>query len=454
MQPLPSGYASRYLALPRFTEATRIRRMLRPRSLQSDQRLRLRVELHPDESLSGFAFRLAIRNAMRPGELARELGLPLGFDHMWLVSPLGRDYPIQRLARLSGVPLKTLGLALPWYLRVNRRAVQSYWAPRVGGGALADVRPLRRICPECLRASPHQRQAWDVAQVPSVCLHHRVWLLHSCQQCRQPISWGGENLHRCAACGWDMRASPVRRCTDDAFRVTQFIHGCLIFGRLIDPPEFLAEYDPLLAFEALHFIMRAKRVTASVAFAAFDKSQEAFNEWSAEMQDHLPDDLAQAIAGLIERARDDQPGGTEYSRALFASVRLLNAVVRRKTWSVKPILRADEPAAQTIDDQADSSAWSSERSHDESRSLATLDGLSPGVQLASILASISQAEEIDPALDLSGELDEVAALTCLNEVALEAVAGAQGSGRLAEQAPMQTQPSTSGLDGDAIKQRS
>jgi hypothetical protein len=420
--------------------------MLSPRLPRFDQRLRLRVELHADESLSGFAFRLATRNAMRPGELARQLGLPLGFDHMWLVSPLGRDYPIQRLVRLSDVPLRTLALALPRYLRVNRRAVQAYWGPRVGAGALTGVRPLRRMCPECLRDSSHQRQAWDVVQVPSVCLHHRVRLLHRCQNCRQPIGWEGENLHRCAACGWDMRASAVRRCTDDEIRTTRFIQDCLMLGRLTNPPMLLAEYEPVLAFEALHFVMRAKRVTESAAFAAFDRSQESFSEWFAERPGYLHDDLAQAIASRIERAHDDQPGGAQYSRALFASIQLLNAVVRKKGWAAKPNRQADEPAVPTTAENGDVSALSGERSHDECPRATSPEGGSPSYQEASTLGSICRAEQSPPIVDASDELKEVAAYPCQDEEGLESVAGVQAVTHAPEAAPS--------LDGDDIRQRS
>ena len=167
-----------------------------------------RLEPEPDESLPGLIMRYA---ALFPFKE------PIRLFHQ--VSSSRREVSTRAMMDPSSPEARALGRAL--HLDEERLRRMSNWHPAPKCVSVAGNRVhedlatigLRQVCPECLRASAHHRQAWFLRAVP-ICPEHGKRLLHACPDCKEPLRWSGAGIAFCGneECGMDLRdarAAPV-----------------------------------------------------------------------------------------------------------------------------------------------------------------------------------------------------------------------------------------------------
>lgn len=148
-------------------------------------------EAYPDESLLGFALRMAARNGLKGlAGIAQVLGCKSVRDAGSTLAPV--------LARLFG--------ASP--TRLEFLAQQSRWTGdgRVVtfmGQLLSKPWMLRahrpQVCPLCLSDSGYVRADWDL-QMLTRCRTHGNRLVDLCPNCRDPLSWARPTIMHCG-CG-------------------------------------------------------------------------------------------------------------------------------------------------------------------------------------------------------------------------------------------------------------
>jgi hypothetical protein len=172
----------------------------------------------PDESLIGYMFRLAKLRHLRN---ARSTMTGCGFrqftnqpERSWLEA-LSADarIPVADLEAISfGPPDRSFGvfrgMALPGSLFDRRGGSQ------------------RRVCPECLAEKPFHRAIWDLRFV-AACPFHLKFLMDTCQACRKPLRWQGNDPARCTCLRGDLTRMQAEPLTEAEIRGTKAIYGLL-----------------------------------------------------------------------------------------------------------------------------------------------------------------------------------------------------------------------------------
>ncbi len=190
-----------------------------------------RPQPFPDESLSGYLLRVAELNGFATAKWISEL------------ASLRRKFAIVRqdmrpMAELLGIDVAELERRCYWPTNwAGDRQMHLFFGLPIPVRALNLLRP--RICPDCLKASPHIRQSWDLA-LTAVCPEHRCVLLDACPECGSALSWNRSAVCQCHHCGYDLRdaAIPVPR-----FRILDRIEGvrplmaCVVLGQIVAHPR-------------------------------------------------------------------------------------------------------------------------------------------------------------------------------------------------------------------------
>ena len=149
----------------------------------------------PDESLAGFAMRIAAHH---------------GFNNMYeFLRPIGSKFTTVGLATLhSGHP----GLAR--YLGLSAVEVRRMCSPvnsdglGVGQSTYPDLLMVweRKVCPLCIAEAAYHRSFWDLT-LATVCPSHRAPLIRNCHRCGHALNWRMGPLTHCSSpkCSADLR---------------------------------------------------------------------------------------------------------------------------------------------------------------------------------------------------------------------------------------------------------
>ncbi|HLO64780.1 MAG TPA: TniQ family protein [Azonexus sp.] len=169
----------------------------------------------PDEAVSSWLVRYAIRKNCSPGKILDGIGVSWQKPIYWLDFDQGA-LPWDYLGKLTSTPATTL-----------RELVPKNCELLLGPSLLClHTDPMRmlphlRYCPLCLRsdAIPYYRASWRLAS-NWFCQKHRSILRDYCPVCQKPVFWdyGPRNririldLRKCHHCGEDL-CSPTREAT-------------------------------------------------------------------------------------------------------------------------------------------------------------------------------------------------------------------------------------------------
>lgn len=153
----------------------------------------LRLDIAPDESLTGYLARLAEHNA---------------YDRStWIVLEAGEKSLNMTSWRAESLPALSQLIGLPLDVVVERTYLNNggqcnffgQWVPR----ALLDCVD-QKFCPDCLREHGYHSALFDLAPVWA-CLLHQRRLSKLCPACGTPIYWGAPGLLACPNCRADLR---------------------------------------------------------------------------------------------------------------------------------------------------------------------------------------------------------------------------------------------------------
>ena len=155
----------------------------------------------PDESLTGYIFRLAHRRRLPTAHL---LASDVGFDRFtnrpepsWLRSlAISAEIAVGELEAITYGPPDD---AVCWFRGIK---LPTNLFDRRGG---AD----RRLCSLCLGEREHHRALWDLMCI-SVCPVHAVRLVDTCRSCGKALQWVGSDLTACT-CTADLTRMPSER---------------------------------------------------------------------------------------------------------------------------------------------------------------------------------------------------------------------------------------------------
>lgn len=246
--------------------------------------LPLRCAPHADESVSGFILRLAHRNSLDvPGAIVTASGI----RRLPELFPTAEQ--LATLASLAGVELGDLeGMAasrIPVSTRKKASRLKGIRVPRNW------LTTQRRACPECLTGSPYHRLIWDVVHVRA-CSIHSCELIHTCGECRKPLSWGRADLTRCS-CGHDISRHRSLSCDAASADCARWIGGRFL-GQEAHPP-LLLEGVPFIRAVAMVTLLGAAftgclerdvkpfgglgKQCHALGFAAFDGDLEHFRRF-------------------------------------------------------------------------------------------------------------------------------------------------------------------------------
>ncbi len=78
-----------------------------------------------------------------------------------------------------------------------------------------------KVCPECLKESPHIRQVWELKFLQT-CPDHGIRLVGRCPRCEKPISWTRSVVTHCK-CGADLRKAEVTIASPSETLIATFI---------------------------------------------------------------------------------------------------------------------------------------------------------------------------------------------------------------------------------------
>jgi hypothetical protein len=185
-----------------------------------------------DESLSGYLLRVAEQNGFATAKWISEL------------ASLRRKFAVVRqdlrpMADLLGVDVAELERRCYWPADwAGDRQMHLFFGQPVPVRALNLLRP--RLCPECLRASPHVRQSWDLA-LTAICPEHRCVLLDACPECGSALSWNRSAVCLCQHCGHDLREAQAPAADADAVDLTALLHHQAGLNKANAPQEIPAE---------------------------------------------------------------------------------------------------------------------------------------------------------------------------------------------------------------------
>lgn len=185
-----------------------------------------------DESLSGYLLRVAELNGFATAKWISEL------------ASLRRKFAVVRqdmqpMAELLGIDVAELERRCYWPADwAGDRQMHLFNGEAIHVRALNLGRP--RICPDCLKASPHARQSWDLA-LSAVCPDHQRVLLDACPECGSVLSWNRSAVCLCHHCGHDLRDAKVRAADADAVALTSLLHRQAGLRNGKTPKDFSAE---------------------------------------------------------------------------------------------------------------------------------------------------------------------------------------------------------------------
>ncbi|KGC74448.1 tniQ family protein [Burkholderia pseudomallei] len=181
--------------------------------------LALRVEPHPDESLSSMLMRLVDANGLRSVEaLLRDAGC-VAFGP--LVSA-----EIAELSRVCRIGQCTMRMMCP--IETGGRARRAAFGYAIGHHVIEArhllVRTRERICPLCvvddgIMLAVH-RLTWMTA-----CPVHSIQLLDVCPQCQKPIVVTRPNMARCR-CGFDFSHIAPVACKREEIETARHLDQC------------------------------------------------------------------------------------------------------------------------------------------------------------------------------------------------------------------------------------
>jgi len=166
---------------------------------------------YPDELLSSWLMRIAIRSGCNLNTLCRQLlesnhAAPREVDRVY------SDTLIQKLAAGTGQMQETVRKSTlvddEGYVYLNRGYGMNHWIfpttvfEKMAHNGLA-------YCPECLAtdAEPYYRKSWRYAFNP-ICIGHRRFLKQACPACKAPFIYfatdtipNDRTMHYCQQCG-------------------------------------------------------------------------------------------------------------------------------------------------------------------------------------------------------------------------------------------------------------
>lgn len=200
--------------------------------------LPVRILPFSDESALGYLVRLAEANSFAS---IQELLLPTGSHSIFDVACSARA--MRRILDLVGAEEDQLSL-LPY-------DHTGHWFSY--GVDIALKRHLRlssrRICPLCLRESPHQRRAWDHAGYVA-CHLHKVLLSKTCHGCGRAIGWSGIERCLCGTAYRDEAPATLDECLDAHIEIAERAVGRSSMRARIDT-------DLIVTLQAANAIGRA-----------------------------------------------------------------------------------------------------------------------------------------------------------------------------------------------------
>ena len=188
----------------------------------------------PDESLTGYIFRLAARRRLKT---AFQVAASAGFNRF--TNRPRREW-LEALATLAEVPfadLEAMSFGLPddavgWFRGIE---LPTLAFDRRGGHE-------RRVCPLCLDESQHHRAIWDLIFI-AVCPVHAARLLDTCPTCGQPLRWLRLYLMRCR-CNADLTRLAVESVAKVELRGTEAVHGLLGDDRFREAGVYAESLEP------------------------------------------------------------------------------------------------------------------------------------------------------------------------------------------------------------------
>ncbi|MBC7905599.1 MAG: TniQ family protein [Rhodospirillaceae bacterium] len=189
-----------------------------------------------DENLSGYLLRVAELNGFATPKWISEL------------ASLRRKFAIVRqdmrpMAELLGIDVAELERRCYWPADwAGDRQMHLFSGEAIHVRALNLGRP--RICPDCLKASPHIRQSWDLA-LSAVCSEHRCILLDACPECGSALSWNRSAVCLCHHCGHDLRDAEAPTADPDAVDLMVLLHRQAGLGKGKAPQGVPAEIAEL-----------------------------------------------------------------------------------------------------------------------------------------------------------------------------------------------------------------
>ncbi len=204
----------------------------------------------PDESLIGFVFRLA---KLRRHRSPRAIWAACGFKRLTNQPPL---HCLEALAANARIPLADL------------EAI-SFGPPSSAHGTFSGMtlpytlfdkwgKSDRRVCPQCLAEKPFHRAIWDIRLV-AACPVHQKFLVATCQACRQPLKWRGNDLTRCSCLRGDLTRMQAVAVSEVELRGTRAAYGLLgqqAFRREADHVRSLEPFRDISDAAIVEFLCR------------------------------------------------------------------------------------------------------------------------------------------------------------------------------------------------------
>jgi len=196
------------------------------------------------ECLSGYLLRLAEVNGFIFWDLAADL-FPV-FARTIQISLLRWEYPVSDWGRIPSrtqLPMAALRAltVMPWVEKFRSPPIVTPPSGLSPGHFLRGVvHPHLQVCPLCLQEQPYLRLMWRLAPVYA-CVTHGCLLHAQCHRCGTTLTVLGvrqRHLH-CAACGTDLRTSPVVPASPDLLATQQRRQADFQF--LLDPERRLVQ---------------------------------------------------------------------------------------------------------------------------------------------------------------------------------------------------------------------
>lgn len=205
-------------------------------------KLLVRPSPDPEESLTGYALRVAERNGLR------------GFGQ-WL-QVLGHDCRTHVTKSLVPDLVAMLGVSddgLNAMAYDMEKADKTCWVRGDVRLPWRDVSPRwARLCPACVQETGRTRAIWDIWLV-SACPVHAVQLVDCCPGCGWRLTWTRPGLARCK-CGRELKPSDTKVADDAALVLASLIQHKLGWGEMPAPKSVPAEIATLSQADLMDLI--------------------------------------------------------------------------------------------------------------------------------------------------------------------------------------------------------